>query len=69
MAFGKHEEYNDNEISYIENVDMLLHDLQSMGYKNLTKQDLANILTTDMSIGRAVRKEIDRILDDKKFRV
>ena len=69
MAFGKHESYNDNEISYTENVDMLLHDLQLMGYKNLTKQELANILTTDMSIGRAVRKEIDRILDDKKFRV
>jgi hypothetical protein len=63
MAFGKHEIYNENYIEYKESVDMLLHDLKLIGHKDLTKQELINILTTDMSIGRAVRKEIDRILN------
>lgn len=37
MAFGKREHYDDELISYTENIDMLLHDLQSWGYKDLTK--------------------------------
>lgn len=58
MAFGKQEIYNDDIISYKESVDMLLNDLQHSGLKNLTKQSLMNALTTEMSIGRAVRFEL-----------
>ena len=68
MAFGKKESYNDDLISYTESVDMLLHDLKSMGYKNLTKEQLNSILQNDFSIGRAVRKELDKTLDIKKLR-
>lgn len=58
MAFGKQEIYNDDIISYKESVGMLLNDLQHSGLKNLTKQSLMNVLTTEMSIGRAVRFEL-----------
>lgn len=64
MAFGKHESYNENYIEYKESVDMLLSDLKMIGYKDLTKDKLITLLTTDMSIGRAVRKEIGKILDN-----
>lgn len=63
MAFGKRESYNDDLISYTENVDMLLHDLQSWKYNNLTKDKLNEILQSDFSIGYAVRLEIGKILD------
>jgi len=63
MAFGKREKYNDDLISYTESVDMLLNDLKSMGNKDLTKEQLNNILQNNFSIGRAVRMEICKILD------
>jgi hypothetical protein len=63
MAFGKRESYNDDLISYTESVDMLLHDLQSWKYKNLTKDRLNEILQGDFSIGYTVRLEIGKILD------
>lgn len=65
MAFGKHESYNENYIEYKESVDMILSDLKMIGYADLTKDRLLAILTTNMSIGRAVRREIGRILDFK----
>ena len=61
MAFGRQEIYNDDIISYKESVDMLLNDLQHSGLKNLTKQSLMNVLTTETSIGRAVRFELLRL--------
>lgn len=63
MAFGKHESYNDDYIEYKEIVDMLLNDLKGIGCKDLTKEELMNVLTTKMSIGRAVRKEVMRLLN------
>lgn len=65
MAFGKHESYNENYIEYKESVDMLLSDLKMIGYKDLTKDKLITILTTNMSIGYAVRKEIRTVLDNR----
>lgn len=67
MAFGKKESYTDDLISYMESVDMLLADMKSWGYKNLTKEQLNKILQNDFSIGRAVRKELDRIFDIEKI--
>lgn len=67
MAFGKKESYTDDLISYTESVDMLLADMKSWGYKNLTKEQLNKILQNDFSIGRAVRKELDRIFDIEKI--
>lgn len=70
MAFGKRELYGEDYIEYKESVDMLLNDLKMMGYKELTKEKLSEILTANyFSIGRAVRSEIDRILDLEKFRL
>ena len=69
MAFGKHESYSDDIIHYQESISMILSDLKMMGYKNLTKEMLIEIFTDDFSIGRAVRNEINRILDIKKLRV
>lgn len=66
MAFGKHESYNENYIEYKESVDMILSDLKHMGHKDLTKDELITLLTTDMSIGRAVRKEIMTILENTR---
>lgn len=66
MAFGKYESYNENYIEYNESVDMILSDLKHMGYKDLTKDKLITLLTSDMSIGRAVRKEIMTILENTK---
>lgn len=65
MAFGKHESYNDNLISYTESVDMLLHDLHSWKYVNLTKDKLNEILQNRFSIGYTVRMEIGKILDNE----
>lgn len=62
MAFGKRETYNNNLITYTESVDMLLHDLKSMGHKELTKDKLNEILQNNFSIGCAVRLELGRIL-------
>lgn len=46
---------------------MLLNDLKMMGYKELTKEKLVEILTVNnFSIGRAVRFKINRILDLEK---
>lgn len=70
MAFGKREMYGNDIIEYTESIDMLLNDLKMMGYKGLTKERLNEILTANnFSIGRAVRFEIDRILDLEKFRL
>ena len=69
MAFGKRELYTDDTISYDENVDMLLSDMKSWGYKNLTKEQLNEVLQNNFSIGRAVRKELDIILDGNKMRL
>lgn len=69
MAFGKRELYSDDIIEYKESVDMLLNDLKMMGYKELTKEKLNSILQGDFSIGGAVRREIDSILDIQKFRL
>lgn len=63
MAFGKRESYNDQYLSYTESVDMLLNDLISMGYKNLSKEKLMDILTSNFSIGRSVRTELCKVLD------
>ena len=38
MAFGKRESFNEDYISYTENMDMLLHDLKLWGYESLTKE-------------------------------
>ena len=67
MAFGKRETYTDDLISYTESVDMLLVNMKLWGYKNLTKEQLNKFLQDDFSIGRAVRKELDRILDINKI--
>lgn len=64
MAFGKHESYNENYIEYKESVDMLLSDLMYSGYDTLTKKELMNLLTNNMSIGRAVRQEVIKILNE-----
>ena len=66
MAFGKRENYNNDLISYTESVDMLLNDLQAMGYKELTKELLNEILQSNFSIGNAVRLSICKILDRVK---
>jgi len=63
MAFGKRESFNDEYLSYTENVDMLLNDLKSMGHKSLSKENLMDILTGNFSIGRAVRMEICKIIE------
>ncbi len=63
MAFGKHESYNEIFIKYKENIDMLLIDLKLLGFPELTKDELLKILITNMSIKRAVRMEIIRILE------
>jgi hypothetical protein len=63
MAFGKHEYYNENYIEYKESVDMLLRDIKLLGYEDLTKEKLNDILVAEMSIGRAVREELERILN------
>jgi len=66
MAFGKRESYNVNYVAYTESIDMILHDLQSMGYKSLTKEKLNEIFCNDFSVGRAVRIEICKILNSIK---
>lgn len=65
MAFGRHESYDENYIEYKENVDMLLHDLHGIGYKDLTKQQLLNVLSKNSFIGKAVRHKICRLLNSK----
>lgn len=50
-------------IKYKENIDMLLIDLKLLGFPELTKDELLKILITNMSIKRAVRMEIIRILE------
>lgn len=42
---------------------MLLIDLKLLGFPELTKDELLKILITNMSIKRAVRMEIIRILE------
>jgi len=69
MAFGKHESYDDDIIEYKESVDHLLIDLKMMGYKGLTKEELNIILQGNFSIGGAIRRELDKILDIQKFRL
>jgi hypothetical protein len=64
MAFGKKESYTDDLISYQESIDMILNDLKTMGYKNLTKEKLNEILQKNFSIGSAVRKAIVNILQN-----
>jgi len=64
MAFGKSETYSEDYIEYKESVDMLLGDLKIMGYRDLTKEKLIDILTNNFSIGRAVRAEICKILKE-----
>lgn len=65
MAFGKKESYNDDLISYTESVDMILSDLKSIGYIDLTKDKVNQILQDDyFSIGRAVRIEMRRLLNE-----
>lgn len=67
MAFGKKESYDDDLISYTESVDMILSDLKSIGYVDLTKDKLNQILQDNyFSIGRAVRIEIRRILNKRE---
>jgi hypothetical protein len=63
MAFGKREIFTDDLLEYAESVDMLLLDMKSWGWKNLTKEKLNFILQNEFSIGNAVRKELDRICD------
>jgi len=65
MAFGKHETFDDDLITYKESVDMILIDLKLGGYRNLTKDKLNKILQNNFSIGAAVKAEISRILDSK----
>jgi hypothetical protein len=67
MAFGKKETYTDDIISYTESIDMLLADMKTWGYKNLTKEQLNTVLQNNFSIGCAVRKELDRIFDIQKI--
>ena len=66
MAFGKDELYTDDLISYRESIDLLLSDMQLWGYRNLTKDQLNDVLQNRFSIGRAVRRELDRIFDLEK---
>jgi len=66
MAFGKDELYTDDLISYRESIDLLLADMKLWGYKNLTKDQLNDVLQNRFSIGRAVRCELDRIFDLEK---
>jgi hypothetical protein len=65
MAFGKQESYSEDIISYKESVDMLLIDMRSLGYKNLTKEQLNKVLQNNFSIGSAVRKELYRIFVER----
>lgn len=68
MAFGKRESYSDDLISYTENVDMLLRDLQLCGHKDLTKEKLNEILQNNFSIGYAVRLAVGKILDNETMK-
>ena len=63
MAFGKSEYYSDDYISYKESINMLLSDLKSMGYGELTKEKLNEILQNNFSVGKSVRLELIKILD------
>lgn len=66
MAFGKHEQYSEDIISYRESVDLLLHDMKGFGYNGLTKDQLNDVLQNRFSIGGAVRRELDKIFDLEK---
>lgn len=63
LAFGSREGYNDEYLFYTGSIDMLLSDLKGMGYKDLTKEKLGDILE-NLSIGYAIKKEISRLLDE-----
>lgn len=65
MVFGKKETYDDDLINYSENVDLILHNLRSMGHSNLTKEELNEILQNGFSIGAAVRLSLCDILNHK----
>ena len=67
MAFGKRESYSNDIIEYKESVDMLLGDLRRMGYEDLTKEELMDVLTSNFSIGSIVRLTIKDKLEYRKF--
>ena len=67
VAFGKSESYNEDIIEYKESINMLLSDLRVLGYKDLKKEELMDILTNNFSIGSLVRSAIRDKLEYRKF--